>query len=950
LENARQDASAAARSVDFSERAIRLDPTRGEAWFNRALALEYLGLTAAANSAWQEYLTRDSESGWATEARQHQARMHTVATDWAHFKERLIAGADLADAVIHDMVSRAADRCRELLQDDLLQRWADTVLVDPRGGSRGGNTPSHWLRSARRLASSLHAVRGDRTFLDEIQHIEMNGRTPVAVERLARATLAGIRARAAIDRGNAEAAIHDLATARRAFAGPSGTADVIDFYALMADYYRADYASVVTALQKLARGARSRNHTYVEARCTFLLAAIAVRQARVSDALELYRTATELFTRVGETGYVASAKAIVSVRYREQGDHAAAWNLQREALALLDRIETPRHVTTVLRTAQTGAVEQHLAGLAVHFTSALVDLSERSGNINTLIQALADQSRQQALTRDDQSARRSLQRARIALSKATDPNMGAILGSIVARAEAVLLTQSAPCEAAALLTAAIGTVKRVVPNQIAATFLERGRALRACGRIDEALADFRSGIRTLEDQQRGQREASLRISRLDQVWDLYGELIRVLALDRNQPDEALLAAEQSRARELALVVGGRTINTFTTGVEDFQASIPERATAVSYVVLPRELLVWSVTRSTRRFIRVDVGADELAGLIAQWRTAVIDGQDERALGKRLFEILVKPILSTFVPEGYVIVVADGPLHELPMAGLWDGERYLVERTAVWSAPSLRLFEWASTRLRESQPVKSRLLAVGDPAFSAARFPRLPRLREADREATTVARFYPATTLLLGAEATKPRILEAMRQSDVVHLAAHAIADLAAPPRSFIVTAASSSSSDDTITAADIERQLRHLPTRLLALSACQTAAGRVARGEGMISLARAFMAAGVPIILANLWEATDRASYPLFVDLHRSLASGHSAVDALRGAQIRLLHSADEEERRVRTWAGVVGLGATGPISRQSIQSRDRPSATNQVLSSLSDRWQHPGWPARRRP
>jgi CHAT domain-containing protein len=106
-----------------------------------------------------------------------------------------------------------------------------------------------------------------------------------------------------------------------------------------------------------------------------------------------------------------------------------------------------------------------------------------------------------------------------------------------------------------------------------------------------------------------------------------------------------------------------------------------------------------------------------------------------------------------------------------------------------------------------------------------------------------------------------------------------------------------------------------LPTRLLVLSACQTAAGRISRGEGMISLARAFMTVGVPIILANLWETSDRASYPLFVDLHRHLARGDSAAEALRAAQLRSLHSHDEEERRVRTWAGVVGLGATGPIA-----------------------------------
>jgi tetratricopeptide (TPR) repeat protein len=583
LEDAARDAAASALAVDLSERAARLEPGRREAWFNRALALEQLGLTAAATAAWQDYLARDGESDWAKEARQRQSRGPVPAPDWPRFRDQLVTGSDVSDTVLLDMVSRATDRCRELLEDDVLRGWAEAVLADSSGNDNG---PASRLRSARRLAASLYEVRGDRTFLDQVQHIETSSRTPPGAIRMARATLAWIRARAAIDRGDAEVTRRDLAIARQAFTGPSGAADPIDFYSLMVDYYRADYAKAIGALKRLTRNARSRHHTYVEARCTFVLAAIAVRQARVSDALVLYRQATELFARGGETGYLASAQAIVSVRHREQGDRAAAWNQLREALALLHRIDTPRHLTAVLRTGQTAAVEQRLSGLAVHFTSALVELSERSQNANTLIPALADQGRQQVLTRDVEGARRSLQGARTALSRVTDPNMGTVLASMIARAEAVLLAQTSPCDAAASLSDAIDTVTRVVPNQLATTFLERGRAQRACGRIDEAIADFRSGIRILEEQRGGQRGAQLRISRFDQVWDLYGELIGLLALHRGQSDQALLVSEQSRARELAEALGGGTGTGTLLNVAQLQASIPDRTTAVSYVVLP----------------------------------------------------------------------------------------------------------------------------------------------------------------------------------------------------------------------------------------------------------------------------------------------------------------------------------------------------------------------------
>jgi len=49
-------------------------------------------------------------------------------------------------------------------------------------------------------------------------------------------------------------------------------------------------------------------------------------------------------------------------------------------------------------------------------------------------------------------------------------------------------------------------------------------------------------------------------------------------------------------------------------------------------------------------------------------------------------------------------------------------------------------------------------------------------------------------------------------------------------------------------------------TQLVVLGACRTTAGRIRRGEGVFSLARPFLAAGVPIVVASLWDVDDRAS------------------------------------------------------------------------------------------
>jgi Flp pilus assembly protein TadD len=67
------DLSKALASVN---RALTVDRSLPEAWFNRAYALERLSMTNEARDAWQAYLTIDDRSGWADEAR---ARLRALA-------------------------------------------------------------------------------------------------------------------------------------------------------------------------------------------------------------------------------------------------------------------------------------------------------------------------------------------------------------------------------------------------------------------------------------------------------------------------------------------------------------------------------------------------------------------------------------------------------------------------------------------------------------------------------------------------------------------------------------------------------------------------------------------------------------------------------------------------------------------------------------------------------
>jgi len=66
----------AGRGLATANRALEIDRLMPEALFNRALALQMLGMADDARTAWQAYLTIDDRSGWADEAR---ARLRTLS-------------------------------------------------------------------------------------------------------------------------------------------------------------------------------------------------------------------------------------------------------------------------------------------------------------------------------------------------------------------------------------------------------------------------------------------------------------------------------------------------------------------------------------------------------------------------------------------------------------------------------------------------------------------------------------------------------------------------------------------------------------------------------------------------------------------------------------------------------------------------------------------------------
>ncbi|HWX17457.1 MAG TPA: tetratricopeptide repeat protein [Chthoniobacterales bacterium] len=82
-------------------------------------------------------------------------------------------------------------------------------------------------------------------------------------------------------------------------------------------------------------------------------------------------------------------------------------------------------------------------------------------------------------------------------------------------------------------------------------------------------------------------------------------------------------------------------------------------------------------------------------------------------------------------------------------------------------------------------------------------------------------------------------------------------------------------------------------TELVILSACDSGAGEVKIGEGVMSLRHAFRIAGAETVLASHWKVSDKATSLLMTEFMRRWRAGESRANAWREAQLTLLRSKD---------------------------------------------------------
>jgi CHAT domain-containing protein/tetratricopeptide (TPR) repeat protein len=273
----------------------------------------------------------------------------------------------------------------------------------------------------------------------------------------------------------------------------------------------------------------------------------------------------------------------------------------------------------------------------------------------------------------------------------------------------------------------------------------------------------------------------------------------------------------------------------------------------------------------------------------------------QAIGRRLSQILLTPA-STFLQKqpATILVVSDGALHFLPFAALPapGKDRPLISETRVVHLPSASTLAALREREDSRSPSSKTLGLFAAPAYRKAGAPLsrlgLPTLPWSQREAESISALLPREQSLVatGWKASR-KALEAMdlAQFRILHFGVHGFVDSDRPELSslaFSLVDEQGKAEDGYLRLVDIYSL--HLNADLVTLSACRTALGKEIRGEGLVGLARGFMAVGAQRVVGSLWSVEDRATAELMTAFYKGMLTTHLAPsEALRQAQLEML-------------------------------------------------------------
>ncbi|MEH1951315.1 MAG: CHAT domain-containing protein [Nostoc sp.] len=384
------------------------------------------------------------------------------------------------------------------------------------------------------------------------------------------------------------------------------------------------------------------------------------------------------------------------------------------------------------------------------------------------------------------------------------------------------------------------------------------------------------------------------------VEPVYRELVDLLL--ENQPSQAELIQARELIESLQIA---ELDNFFREACLDKTQQIDRvdpTATVIYPIILPDRLtVILSKAGQPLRSYVTHKSQAEIEQTLDNFLVAlnpVSDSKNRDRLSQQIYGWLIRPEEAdrAFIDTKTLVFVLDGRLRNIPIAGLFDGKQYLIEKYAVALSPGLQLMATRSLHQNHISAI------VGGISQSRAGFSALPAVESEVKQISKSV----SSSVLLNQKFTSQALAKQVKSSSagIVHLATHGQFSSRLED-TFLLTW------DGQVNVKELSELLKNRgsnPSKaieLLVLSACDTAAGD---DRAVLGLAGLAVKSGARSTIATLWPVKDRAAAMLMTRFYEQLRQPKiTKAEALRQAQISLIRQTDFREPFF--WSGFVLIG-----------------------------------------
>lgn len=430
----------------------------------------------------------------------------------------------------------------------------------------------------------------------------------------------------------------------------------------------------------------------------------------------------------------------------------------------------------------------------------------------------------------------------------------------------------------------------------------------------------------------------------ERTWNLTHDTVKLsqwsdqLFQTNRRVDSLLLKFEKDHPKYYELKYRTQQLN-----IHQVQSQLPEGAALLEYFTGDSSTYVFVVTKSAFEVFDLEGGAAKVSADVSYFRellekSAVGNITDRTAFQEQsytLYQKYLEPGLMDMPSDiSALVIIPDGPLSYIPFDILLTSapdslpqssspEGYLIKDYTLQYGYSAELLFGQGSGEGVSNGERRGLLAFA-PSYDglskdSVRGRTLGKFRSQvsplkwNGPEVDEIRKLTNGTVLIGQEAKEEAFKNLVGDHNIIHLAMHALVDDEDPMNSRLVFTQSSDSLEDNFLHA-YELYNMEVPADLAVLSGCETGFGKMARGEGVMSLARAFSYAGCPSVVMSHWSVNDAATAKLMGYFYEFLSQGKAKDVSLRLAKLRFLEQADQAQSNPYYWGSFVVMGNTDPV------------------------------------